>query len=192
MYSIVQEVLKTIMIIVVFCMIGFYVFQNMNIQVSTVSKIYNNNEKIANINEDIIKTNTEIEKIKQQFNILTQLSEKQREELFANKLNEKILTNNNELNKIKDLLLQTPERAIALERLSLKQKNDTILLKQQIKSLEKQLASISNYNVALVIALVTISYLTQIFKRSQHNCQVQSKNAPECSAKVHHLVTPIC
>jgi hypothetical protein len=23
-------------------------------------------------------------------------------------------------------------------------------------------------------------------------CQVQSKNAPECSAKVHHLVTPIC
>lgn len=24
------------------------------------------------------------------------------------------------------------------------------------------------------------------------NCQVQSKNAPECSAKVHHLVTPIC
>jgi uncharacterized circularly permuted ATP-grasp superfamily protein len=24
------------------------------------------------------------------------------------------------------------------------------------------------------------------------SCQVQSKNAPECSAKVHHLVTPIC
>jgi hypothetical protein len=23
-------------------------------------------------------------------------------------------------------------------------------------------------------------------------CQVQTKNAPICSAKVHHLVTPIC
>jgi len=174
MYSIIQEVLKAIMGLVIFGMIGFFIFQNMEIQINTIGKIYKNNEKIDNINENIIKTNTEIEKIKQQFNILTQLTEKQRRELFANNLNQKILTNNNELNKIKDLLLQTPERAMALERLSLKQKNDNILLKQQISSLEKQLTSISNYNVALVIALVTILFtllvfIIQIIKNKQYN-----------------------
>jgi hypothetical protein len=29
-------------------------------------------------------------------------------------------------------------------------------------------------------------------EKDLEQCQVQSKNAPECSAKVHHLVTPIC
>jgi hypothetical protein len=33
--------------------------------------------------------------------------------------------------------------------------------------------------------------LSTIFKWYYY-CQVQTKNAPICSAKVHHLVTPIC
>ena len=165
-------ILKTIMGGVIFCMFGYYVFQNMVIQMNTVTKINKSSEKIYENYENIINVNTEIEKIKQQFNILTQLTEKQREKLFSHNLNQKILTNNNELNKIKDLLLQTPERAIALERLSSKQNNDTILLQQQINSLEKQLASITTYNVALVIALVTILftlliYIIQMMKNKQ-------------------------
>jgi hypothetical protein len=28
--------------------------------------------------------------------------------------------------------------------------------------------------------------------KKENYCQVQTKNAPICSAKVHHLVTPIC
>ncbi len=57
--------------------------------------------------------------------------------------------------------------------------------------MRKSLKRKENLNISQKLYLSDDLYWDSV-EKSIYKCQVQSKNAPECSAKVHHLVTPIC
>jgi hypothetical protein len=172
--SIFDEIMKAIFGLIIFGTLFWLIVQNV---------LYGNklNERIKKQDSEIILVKLENVNLKsaqsemlKQFSVLTELSEAQRKELVASKLSERLTDTDSELNKLKDLMLQTPEKAVKLERVQLKQEAEFKVLNVKIQSLKEQystLQSLLYLFVGFVISLL-IYIWRQTHVQNSYNKQI--------------------
>lgn len=157
MSTVIDEIFKAIMVMVVLGCVGWYSVQQMTINVGLVKKMADQNEQITQLKVENAELADSIQNMENQFAVLTDLTEEQRKDLVATKLSERLTDTNSELNSLKEIMLQTPEKAIKLERLQIKQEAEFEILKNKIQSLKDQfgtLLSLLAVLVAFIVALV--------------------------------------
>ena len=154
--SIIDEIGKAVLGIILIAFIGWALFQLLLLSKKLSDRIKVQNVEITSIKLENIELKAQQTEILKQFIVLTNLSDEQRKALVASKLSERLSVTDSELNKLKDLMLQTPEKAIKLERVQLKQEAEFKILSGQISSLKDQYNTLQNLLYIFVTFIIAL------------------------------------
>ena len=117
MATVIDEIFKVLMVVVIFACAGWHLVQQMTINAGMVKKLSEQSEEITGLNVENAELSDSMQNMKNQFSVLTDLTEEQRRDLVATKLSERLTDASSEIEGLKEIMLQTPEKAIKLERL---------------------------------------------------------------------------
>lgn len=173
MSTVIDEIFKVIMVMVVVGYLGWYMTQQMTIHVGLVKKISDQNEEITQLKVENAELTDSMQNMENQFAVLTDLTEEQRKDLVATKLSDRLTDTNSELNGLKEIMLQTPEKAIRLERLQIKQEAEFEILKNKIQSLKDQFGTLLSLLAVLVSFIVGL--LLYIWRQT-HSAKVHNQS----------------
>lgn len=140
----IEETLKAFMIIFVFVLFIWYIAHQTLITNKVIERINERKEEIAVLTGRLDNVIAELQEIKNQFTVLTDLPEEKRKELVAYTLSEKLTSTDSELKELKDIMLQTPEKAIKLERFQAKQEASNEVIKSSMENLKEQVGFLQN------------------------------------------------
>lgn len=140
----IEETLKAFMIIFVFGLFIWYIAHQTLITNKVIERINERKEEIAVLTGRLDNVIAELQEIKNQFTVLTDLPEEKRKELVAYTLSEKLTSTDSELKELKDIMLQTPEKAIKLERFQAKQEASNEVIKSSMENLKEQVGFLQN------------------------------------------------
>lgn len=173
MSTVIDEIFKAIMVMVVLGCVGWYLAQQMTINAGLVKKISDQNQEITQLKLENVDLADAMKNMENQFAVLTDLTEEQRKNLVATKLSERLTDTNSELNSLKEIMLQTPEKAIKLERLQIKQEAEFEILKTKIESLKDQFSTLLSLLAVLVSFIVGL--LLYIWRQA-HSATVHNQS----------------
>ncbi|WP_028772698.1 hypothetical protein [Shewanella waksmanii] len=162
--SIIDEIAKAVFGFLIIGFIGWALFQLLILNKKLSDRIHEQNDQIAIIKLENVNLKASQTEIQKQFTVLTNLSDEQRKELVASKLSERLAVTDTELTKLKDLMLQTPEKAVKLERVQLKQEAEFKVLNGQIASLKDQYNTLQN--LLYIFVGFIISVLLYLWRQS--------------------------
>jgi len=154
--TIFEEIVK---VLFVGLLIGFFIWfsgQQLKIMAKLMGNLNEQREEIKAIKLENIELKAEQEKIVKEFTVLTKLTDAQRKDLVASKLSERLADTNNGLSELKDIMLQTPEKAIKIERLQVKQEAEFKILENKISSLKDQFSTLQSLLYLLVGFIVAL------------------------------------
>ena len=156
MFKIIEEIIKIVLVVIVVGFIAWFVSQQLMILVKISTKINEQRKEITTIKLENSQLKAEQEKIFKQFTVLTKLTDEQRKNLVATKLSERLSNTSGALDKLKNIMLQTPEKAIKLERLQIKQEAEFKVLENKISSLKDQFSTIQSLLYLMVGFIITL------------------------------------
>lgn len=172
MSKVIDEIFKAIIVLIILGCVGWYLAQQMTINMGLIKKISGQNEKITQLKVENAEIADSMENMENQFAVLTGLTKEQRKDLVATRLSERLTDTNSELNSLKEIMLQTPEKAIKLERLQIKQEAEFEILENKIQSLKDQFVTL----LSLLAVLITfIVGLPLYIWRQKHLTKVHNK-----------------
>lgn len=160
MSTVIDELLKALCIFAVLLCIGWYAVQQLVLQAKIAEKIGNLNDEIVALKLENVSLIGKQQEIVKQFAVLTDLTDEQRKTLVAANLGERLSDTNDELSSLKDIMLQTPEKALKLERLQIKQDAEFNVLETKITSLKEQFGTVLSLLYVLVgFAVALVGYI---------------------------------
>ena len=101
------------------------------------------------------ESHIQIDQLKKEMYVLTELPEKARKDLASYRLAEQISRSDSEIDGIKALIEQTPEKALSLTLLRSDMKKNNAELEGRISSIDAQLQSARTYNIAFIAIIFT-------------------------------------
>ena len=153
MATVIDEIFKVLMVVVIFACAGWHLVQQMTINAGMVKKLSEQSEEITGLK---VENADSMQNMKNQFSVLTDLTEEQRRDLVATKLSERLTDASSEIEGLKEIMLQTPEKAIKLERLQIKQDAEFDKMKTKIQSLKDQFGLLQSLLYLLVGFIITL------------------------------------
>lgn len=172
---IVEGILKAMIPIVLVGMLCLYLANEALSLTKIHVKIYEQNKVIEAVKLENIQLKQEQEDILKQFTVLTNLSDEQRKDLVATKLSEKLTNTNDEISKLKEIMLQTPEKAVKLESLQTKNEAKFNIYDEKIKDLKELFNMIVTTLITFIILLITLNLAlaSYVWKQNQRKVKIK-------------------
>ncbi|MCC4861771.1 hypothetical protein [Vibrio splendidus] len=152
MNKVLDEILKGLVVVAIFGLIGGLLTMQLKVFSYTKKTVNEQSQQIKQLKLENLELNQEVSELSKQFTVLTNLTDEQRKNLVASKLSEDLVNTNTEVSRLKGIMLETPERAIKLERFKITQEAKNSQLEADIKRLQDE-KSTFYWIIALIVTL---------------------------------------
>ncbi|MFA0508351.1 hypothetical protein EDB69_0688 [Vibrio crassostreae] len=152
MNKVLDEILKGLVVVAIFGLIGGLLTMQLKVLSYTKKTVNEQSQQIKQLKLENLELNQEVSELSKQFTVLTNLTDEQRKNLVASKLSEDLVNTNTEVSRLKGIMLETPERAIKLERFKITQEAKNSQLEADIKRLQDE-KSTFYWIIALIVTL---------------------------------------
>lgn len=176
MLSIIESILKALVPVGLIGMMAWYVANEALVTTKIYVKLHEQNKVIEAVKLENIQLKQEQMDILKQFTVLTNLSDEQRKELATTRLSEQLTSANEEINKLKEIMVQTPEKAVKIERLKDASEVKFNGLDERIKDLKDLFNMVITTLISFIVLLITINLalVVYIWKQGQRNIKIKN------------------
>lgn len=152
MNKIVDELVKSIVVASLVALVGGLLYMQIKVLSYTKSSLSEQGQKIEQLTIENLELNKTVSELSKQFLVLTNLTDEQRKNLVASKISDDLASTTGEVNKLKNIMLETPERAIKLERFKIFQEAKNSQMEGDIKRLQDEKSTLY-WIIGLVVTL---------------------------------------